>query len=306
MRLTPEASDAEVKAQYRKLVRDNHPDRLMANGVPVEFIELANRKLAAINDAYKTIARERGPLMDKPDTALVGAVCPSANFEPRRRGAQPSILLLHYTGVASAAKAIDWLSRSESKVSAHYVIDDAGRITQLVAEAMRAWHAGLAAWAGETDINSASIGIEIHNPGHELGYPDFPEPQLAAVEALCRDIIARHAIRPERVLAHSDVAPTRKKDPGEKFPWARLARAGIGHWVTPEPSPGPIRALPAMRRARWWRMCRPCWRDTATASRRPAVSIPRPSSWSPRSNVTFGPNASTGASTNRPSPRWSG
>ena len=173
--------------------------------------------------------------MDTPDTPLVGAVCPSPNFEPRRAGARPSILLLHYTGVASAAKATDWLSRAESKVSAHYVVDEAGRITQLVAEAMRAWHAGLAVWAGENDINSASIGIEIHNRGHELGYPDFPEPQLSAVEALCRDIIARHDVRPERVLAHSDVAPTRKKDPGEKFPWARLARAGIGHWVTPEP-----------------------------------------------------------------------
>jgi N-acetylmuramoyl-L-alanine amidase len=173
--------------------------------------------------------------MDTADTPLVGAVCPSPNFEPRRGGARPSILLLHYTGVASAAKATDWLSRPESKVSAHYVVDEAGRITQLVAEAMRAWHAGLAVWAGESDINSASIGIEIHNPGHELGYPDFPEPQLSAVEALCRDIIARHGVRPERVLAHSDVAPTRKKDPGEKFPWARLARAGIGHWVTPEP-----------------------------------------------------------------------
>jgi N-acetylmuramoyl-L-alanine amidase len=173
--------------------------------------------------------------MDTPDTPLVGAICPSPNFEPRRGGARPSILLLHYTGVASAAKAVDWLSRPESKVSAHYVVDEAGRITQLVAEAMRAWHAGLAVWAGESDINSASIGIEIHNRGHEEGYPDFPEPQLSSVEALCRDIIARHGIRPECVLAHSDVAPTRKKDPGEKFPWARLARAGIGLWVTPEP-----------------------------------------------------------------------
>jgi N-acetylmuramoyl-L-alanine amidase len=173
--------------------------------------------------------------MDKPDTALVDAIRPSPNFEPRRGGVRPSILLLHYTGVASAAKAIDWLSRAESRVSAHYVIDEAGLVTQLVAEEMRAWHAGLAVWAGESDINSASIGIEIHNPGHELGYPSFSEPQLRAVEALCRDIIARHGIRPERVLAHSDVAPIRKKDPGEKFPWARLARAGIGHWVAPEP-----------------------------------------------------------------------
>jgi N-acetylmuramoyl-L-alanine amidase len=145
------------------------------------------------------------------------------------------MLLLHYTGVEVVAKAIDWLSRPESRVSAHYVIDEAGRITQLVAESMRAWHAGIAVWAAETDINSASVGIEIHNPGHELGYREFPEPQLRALEALALDIIARHRIPPERVLAHSDVAPMRKKDPGEKFPWARLAAAGIGHWVVPEP-----------------------------------------------------------------------
>ncbi|MGE0851047.1 MAG: N-acetylmuramoyl-L-alanine amidase [Hyphomicrobiaceae bacterium] len=171
----------------------------------------------------------------KPDSPLVSACHPSANFEPRRGVTKPSILLLHYTGLASAAKAIDWLSRPESKVSAHYVIDEVGRVTQMVAEDMRAWHAGAAVWAGETDINSLSIGIEVHNSGHEHGLPDFPEAQVAVLEALCRDIIARHAIRPERVLAHSDVAPTRKIDPGEKFPWARLAQAGVGHWVTPEP-----------------------------------------------------------------------
>lgn len=170
-----------------------------------------------------------------PDSPLVDAVHPSPNFEPRRGAGRPDMVLLHYTGVASAAAAIDWLSRAESKVSAHYVVDENGRITQLVAEAMRAWHAGVAVWAGEADINSRSVGIEIHNPGHELGYPDFPEAQLAAVEALCRDVVDRHGIRPERVLAHSDVAPTRKKDPGEKFPWCRLAAAGIGHWVAPEP-----------------------------------------------------------------------
>jgi N-acetylmuramoyl-L-alanine amidase len=146
---------------------------------------------------------------------------------------RPSILLLHYTGVATAAKAIDWLTCEESKVSCHYAIDEAGMVTQMVAEDMRAWHAGEAIWAGETDINSVSIGIEIHNPGHDGGYPDFPEVQLLAVEALCRDIIARNGIRAERVLAHSDVAPARKQDPGEKFPWHRLAKAGIGHWVPP-------------------------------------------------------------------------
>jgi N-acetylmuramoyl-L-alanine amidase len=174
-------------------------------------------------------------LTARPDSPLVGDYRPSPNFEPRRGPARPSILLLHYTGLASAAKAIDWLSRAESRVSAHYVVDEAGAVTQLVAEEMRAWHAGLAVWAGETDINSASIGIEAHNPGHEHGLPEYPEPQVRALEALCRDIVARHGIRPQRVLAHSDVAPTRKMDPGEKFPWARLARAGVGHWVAPAP-----------------------------------------------------------------------
>jgi N-acetylmuramoyl-L-alanine amidase len=174
-------------------------------------------------------------LSGKPDSALVGEFHASPNFEPRRGAGVPSMLLLHYTGVESAAKAIDWLCRAESKVSAHYVLDEAGLLTQLVSEDKRAWHAGLAVWAGETDINSLSIGIEVQNAGHELGYPDFPEPQLGALEALCRDIISRHGIRPERVLAHSDVAPTRKIDPGEKFPWARLAAAGIGHWVAPAP-----------------------------------------------------------------------
>jgi N-acetylmuramoyl-L-alanine amidase len=174
-------------------------------------------------------------VIGKADTPLAIALHPSPNFGVRRGIGQPNMLLLHYTGVEAAAKAIDWLSRPESRVSAHYVIDEVGRITQLVAESMRAWHAGIAVWAGESDINSASVGIEIHNPGHELGYREFPEAQLRALEALALDIIARHRIPPERVLAHSDVAPTRKKDPGEKFPWARLAAAGIGHWVVPEP-----------------------------------------------------------------------
>jgi N-acetylmuramoyl-L-alanine amidase len=174
-------------------------------------------------------------VIGKADTALATKLHPSPNFGARRGVGRPDMLLLHYTGVEAANKAIDWLSRPESGVSAHYVIDEAGGITQLVAESMRAWHAGIAVWAGETDINSASVGIEIHNPGHELGYREFPEPQLRALEALALDVIARHRIPPERVLAHSDVAPARKKDPGEKFPWARLAAAGIGHWVVPEP-----------------------------------------------------------------------
>lgn len=171
----------------------------------------------------------------KPDSALVHEVRMSPSVEPRRNGLRPSILLLHYTGLESMAKAIEWLCLAGSGVSCHYGIDVDGRITQMVAEEGRAWHAGESLWAGESDINSASIGIEIHNPGHAHGYPDFAEAQMQAVEQLCRDIVARHDIRPERVLAHSDVAPVRKKDPGEKFPWARLAQAGIGHWVAPAP-----------------------------------------------------------------------
>jgi N-acetylmuramoyl-L-alanine amidase len=169
-----------------------------------------------------------------PDTPLVRDVRASPNFGARRDGLRPSILLLHYTGVETAAKAIDWLTRAESQVSCHYAVDEVGIITQMVAEDMRAWHAGESFWAGETDINSLSIGIEIHNPGHQWGYVDFPDVQMRAVEALSIDIIGRRGIRPERVLAHSDVAPRRKQDPGEKFSWEHLARAGIGHWVQPE------------------------------------------------------------------------
>lgn len=174
-------------------------------------------------------------MIDVADSKCVDEIRASANFEPRRQGARPEILLLHYTGMKSAARAIDWLCRPESRVSSHYVIDEQGRVTQLVAEGVRAWHAGVAVWHGETDINSLSIGIEIHNPGHDDGYPDFPEPQMARLEALCRDIVHRWRIAPERVLAHSDVAPRRKIDPGEKFDWARLHAAGIGHWVAPTP-----------------------------------------------------------------------
>lgn len=173
------------------------------------------------------------------DSPLVTCIHPSPNFEARRHGVRASILLMHYTGLASCPRAIDWLSRPESKVSCHYVIDTDGTVWQMVAESQRAWHAGVGSWQGDCDINSASIGIEIHNPGHDGGYPEFPEAQMRAVEALSADIIGRNGIPPERVLAHSDIAPGRKVDPGEKFDWARLARAGIGHWVDPEPV-GPV------------------------------------------------------------------
>lgn len=171
----------------------------------------------------------------KPDSPLVHTLYPSPNIEDRCKGRRADMILLHYTGMDEAENAIAWLANPKSKVSCHYVIDEEGRITQMVEESKRAWHAGVSHWAGDTDINSVSIGIEIQNPGHEHGYPEFPPPQMHAVAALCRDIVRRRGISPERVLAHSDVAPGRKIDPGEKFDWAGLARAGVGHWVKPSP-----------------------------------------------------------------------
>jgi N-acetylmuramoyl-L-alanine amidase len=169
------------------------------------------------------------------DTGLVAEWRPSPNCEPRRKGLRPTILLMHYTGMARADAAIGWLCAPESRVSCHYLVDEEGRITQMVREEERAWHAGEACWMGETDVNSTSIGIEIHNPGHDAGYPDFPEAQMNSVVALSLDILSRHNIPPRRVLAHSDVAPQRKADPGEKFDWEMLARTGVGHWVSPAP-----------------------------------------------------------------------
>lgn len=170
-----------------------------------------------------------------PDCCFVTSMVPAINVEPRRVGLRPSLLILHYTGMSSAPKAVAWLACAQSQVSCHYVVDEAGLITQLVPEGLRAWHAGVAVWHGESDINSASIGIEIQNPGHEHGYPEFPAAQMAAVAALSRDIIARHALEPHNILAHSDVAPARKIDPGEKFDWSYLHRAGVGHWIEPTP-----------------------------------------------------------------------
>ncbi|MFV0369481.1 MAG: N-acetylmuramoyl-L-alanine amidase [Hyphomicrobiaceae bacterium] len=173
--------------------------------------------------------------LSAPDSPHVNALHPALNTEPRRPGFQPDLLLLHYTGMASVKKAIDWLACEESKVSCHYVIAEDGTITQMVAEEMRAWHAGLSYWDGATDINSCSIGIEIHNPGHQNGYPEFPQAQMDAVMRLSTDIVKRHRIAKGRVLAHSDVAPHRKVDPGEKFDWKLLAQSGVGRWVAPEP-----------------------------------------------------------------------
>ncbi|MCJ7599128.1 MAG: N-acetylmuramoyl-L-alanine amidase [Methyloceanibacter sp.] len=168
-----------------------------------------------------------------PDSKLATLWCLSPNREARVGGRMPDMLVLHYTGMESSDAALDWLTRDEAKVSAHYLVDEEGRIAQIVAEQERAWHAGQSQWAGEIDLNSCSIGIEIHTPGHDFDYPDFTETQMQAVEALCLDILGRYPIPPHRVLAHSDIAAGRKRDPGEKFDWERLARAGIGLWVEP-------------------------------------------------------------------------
>ncbi len=165
---------------------------------------------------------------------------PSPNFNERKGGAA-DMLLLHYTGMESGEGALQRLCDPEAQVSAHYLVFEDGRIVSMVDEVQRAWHAGVASWAGETDINSRSIGIEIVNPGHDLGYPDFPDAQMGAVRALSSDIVRRNGISGLRVLAHSDVAPDRKADPGEKFPWAALAEDGVGHWVPPvEMMDGPV------------------------------------------------------------------
>lgn len=219
------------------------------------------------------------PMLEAPDSALVRRVVASPNHGERRDGVAVDMIVLHYTGMPAgrgmtmAERAITWLSMPEAQVSAHYVVDEDGTIVQMVAEHRRAWHAGLSCWAGVRDLNSCSIGIEIAHAGHpwEGIYPDdpdrqiaghpgllpFPAPQIEAVIALVADIATRFAIAPERILAHSDIAPRRKTDPGEGFPWDRLHAAGLGHYVPPAPIGGgrffqlgdagaPIEALQAM------------------------------------------------------------
>ena len=170
-----------------------------------------------------------------PDSCVVAEIRPSPNHGERSGGRQPNMIVLHYTGMPDAESALVLLCAAGSNVSAHYFVFEDGRIVQMVPESRRAWHAGKSEWAGETDINSCSIGIEIANPGHDHGYPDFSKLQIAAVTALCRSIQTRNTISPVRVLAHSDVAPARKQDPGEKFPWRALYESGVGHWVKPAP-----------------------------------------------------------------------
>ncbi|RWA99653.1 MAG: N-acetylmuramoyl-L-alanine amidase [Mesorhizobium sp.] len=170
-----------------------------------------------------------GFLPDEPSAE----VTVSPNFGPRRETID--MIVLHYTGMETGAGAEAWLCDPASAVSSHYLVHEDGRIVQMVRESDRAWHAGKSSWFGRSDINSCSVGIEIVNPGHSLGYRNFPKRQIAAVIGLCKGIVQRHSIPAQRVLAHSDVAPGRKIDPGERFPWKALFEAGVGHLVEAAP-----------------------------------------------------------------------
>jgi N-acetylmuramoyl-L-alanine amidase len=161
---------------------------------------------------------------------------PSPNYDART--APPDMLVLHYTGMQSGEAALARLRDPAAKVSAHYLIEEDGRVFSLVPEERRAWHAGVSYWDGDRDINARAIGIEIVNPGHEFGYRPFPAEQVAAVIDLLTDIRERWTIPDARILGHSDVAPSRKQDPGELFPWKVLAEAGHGLWADPPPAPG--------------------------------------------------------------------
>lgn len=173
---------------------------------------------------------------------------PSPNQDDRPAGARIDTLVLHYTGMRSAAEAIDRLCDPAAKVSSHYVVEEDGTTWRLVPEQRRAYHAGISHWRGRDGLNATSIGIEIVNPGHEWGYRPFPALQMAALCDLCLGILARHpAIAPWGVVAHSDIAPDRKQDPGEFFDWQGLAANGVGLWPeTRDPAPPAAAEAPAL------------------------------------------------------------
>jgi N-acetylmuramoyl-L-alanine amidase len=179
------------------------------------------------------------PMSDRPALPIVQL--PSPNQDEREVAVD--MLILHYTGMRTAQHAIDRLCDPVAAVSAHYVVDEAGTVFRLVPEDRRAWHAGVSYWRGHAALNARSISIEIVNPGHEFGYRDFPVLQLAAVCDLCVTILARHAIPARNVVAHSDVAPDRKEDPGERFDWRALAQNGVGLWPEDAPDLGTTGAI---------------------------------------------------------------
>jgi N-acetylmuramoyl-L-alanine amidase len=172
---------------------------------------------------------------------------PSPNFNARALGVRHAVV--HYTGMKSRDEALQRLCDPAAQVSAHYLIDQEGTVFRLVPEEQRAWHAGVSYWRGVRDINSASIGIELCNPGHDWGYRAFPPAQLAALDALLGGIFARHALLPEALVGHSDIAPSRKIDPGELFPWRDFATRGFGLWPEDAPPlPGHADLTGALRR----------------------------------------------------------
>jgi len=168
---------------------------------------------------------------------------PSPNSGPRRGGARPDLIVIHYTGMATCAEARARLCDPAAEVSAHWLVAEDGATEQLVDESLRAWHAGEGAWGQVSDVNSRSIGIELANPGDA----PFPEPQMQALETLLAGVMARHGIPPQRVIAHSDMAPARKRDPGPRFDWRRLALRGLSVWPGPDGDPG-APFVPSLRR----------------------------------------------------------
>lgn len=162
----------------------------------------------------------------------------SPNHDARPDGTMIDALVIHYTGMTSARDALARLRDPEARVSSHYLVDLDGIVWRLVPENRRAWHAGASFWRGRTSLNDRSIGIEIANPGHSHGYPDFPVLQMAVACDLCLDILSRHAIAPRDIVGHSDISPDRKDDPGEKFDWRGLAEAGVGVWPQTTPDLG--------------------------------------------------------------------
>ena len=227
-----------------------------------------------------------------PDSPLAARFLASPNRGERRGHGRPNCLILHYTGMPTGEAALRRLLDPASEVSAHYFVWEDGAIDQLVPRATGPGTRARAFWKGETDLNSASIGVEIVNPGHDGGSPPFPDRQIAATIALGRDICARWTIPPERVLAHSDIAPARKRDPGEAFPWETLWRGGVGSWTEPAPVSGGLmfsheeEGPPVAR-------CKRCSRSTAMAWRSRACTTAKPDRSSPRSSATSGPKRST-------------
>jgi N-acetylmuramoyl-L-alanine amidase len=194
------------------------------NEVATSFAVQDNR-ISWIDEAGRTAHTEMRPVIDHP----------SPNHDTRTDDTPVDMLVLHYTGMQTGEAALERMCDAAAKVSAHYMIEEDGRIFRLVPEERRAWHAGVAAWRGHRDINARSIGIELVNPGHEFGYRGFPPAQMSALAELAHTILTRHPIAPRNVVGHSDVAPARKTDPGELFTWQTLARQGIGLWPDHKP-----------------------------------------------------------------------